>query len=267
MNSDETFNWPDGDVILRATHGTDSRDFRVHKLFLSFASPVFKDTFSLPQPSSAVSNVETIDVTCPPRALEVILRFVYPSTDSPAINDLTLLSEVLVIADKYEIRAAQSRFRSSLMEFVKTEPLRVYAIACRLGYEDEMKIASSHTTSIHLPNLTKLPDEFEFVPATAYHRLILLHAKYRKEVEDIVANHPPVLSPVPREKAFFSGIRGALEAANARQTLLGIIRNGAPLNYESLAPVVETGNVLDPAVFRKFIHSILDRANALSLTV
>lgn len=41
-----------------------------------------------------------------------------------------------------------------------------------------MKITSSHTTSIHLPGLTELPDEFRFIPATEYHRLILLHSNY-----------------------------------------------------------------------------------------
>jgi len=30
MNSDEMYNWPDGDVIRQAAHGTNSRDFRVH---------------------------------------------------------------------------------------------------------------------------------------------------------------------------------------------------------------------------------------------
>ena len=38
MNSGGTFNWPDGDVILRATHGAETSDFRVHKLFLSFST-------------------------------------------------------------------------------------------------------------------------------------------------------------------------------------------------------------------------------------
>ncbi|KAF9643877.1 hypothetical protein BDM02DRAFT_3072578, partial [Thelephora ganbajun] len=104
--------------------------------------------FKLPQPSSATSTVDIIDMSDPPGALEVILRFIYPSTDPPAINDLTLLAEVLVLADKYDIGVARSQLRRSLSEFATTEPLRVYAIACRLGFEDEMKIASSRTTSI-----------------------------------------------------------------------------------------------------------------------
>ena len=72
------FDWDDADVILRAIHGTDSRDFRVHKLLPSLTSPVFKDMFGLPQPPSETLEIHTIDVTDPPRALEVILRLFTP---------------------------------------------------------------------------------------------------------------------------------------------------------------------------------------------
>jgi len=137
----------DGDVILHATHSTDSRNFEDHRLFLSFALPVFKDMFKVPRPPSPSSNV---DITDPPRTLELILRLIYPFA-SPVIDDLTVLLEVLILADKYDAEAARSRLRPCLAEFAKTEPLRVHAIACRLGFEGEMKIASSHTISINLP--------------------------------------------------------------------------------------------------------------------
>ena len=177
MSSDGVSNWPDGDVILR-THGADSRDFRVHKLILSLASPVFKDMFTIPQPSPASSgDIDIVDMMDPPQALELVLQFIYPSS-SPVVGDLALISEVLVLADKYNIEAARSRLRPSLMEFAKIEPLRVYAIACRLGFEDEMKIASSHMKFFDILNLTELPNEFKFIPATEYHRL--LHARYNE---------------------------------------------------------------------------------------
>ena len=262
MDSDEMFNWPDGDVILRATHGTDSRDFRVHKLFLSFSSPVFKDMFKLPQPSSAASDVDIVDMVDPPRALEVILRFIYPSADSPTIDDLTLLSEVLVLADKYDIRVARPRLRSSLVDFARTEPLRVYAIACRLGLEDEMKIASSHTTSIHLPELAELPDEFRFIPATEYHRLILLHATYRKKVEAITRS---VMRAIVPKKQGFAGLGEAIESGRARVNIEGAVREGIPLNYESF----KVASGVDPEVsdLGTTFRSIFDQANSLKLTV
>jgi len=188
MSSDGTFNWSDGDVILR-TRGAYSRDFRVHKLVLSLASPVFKDMFTIPQPSPAASgHIDIVDVADPPRALEVILQFIYPSPP-PEVNDLTLLSEILVLADKYDIKTAQSRFRPSLMGFAKTEPLRVFAIACQLGFEDEMKIASSHVKLFDTLELTELPDEFNIIPATEYHHLLRASRRERSRPVPIQFPH------------------------------------------------------------------------------
>jgi len=66
-----------------------------------------------------------------------------PTTDVVVIQDLTTLSEALVIADKYNIGVARSRLRPLFMEFAVTEPLRAYAIACRLGLEDEKTLGTN----------------------------------------------------------------------------------------------------------------------------
>jgi hypothetical protein len=270
MDSNEMFNWPDADVILRATHGTDSRDFQVHKAFLSFASPVFRDMFKLPQPPSPASNV--VDVADPPRALGLVLRYIYPSAASPVV-DLSVLPEALIIADKYDIEVARVRLRSSLKKFTKSEPLRTYAIACRLGFEDEMKIASSHTTSIHLPGLTQLPDEFKLIPATEYHRLILLHSTYRIHVK-IIAARSPLTDPT---FAVFGGL-GRVEAerarSNAREAMwkrfIDRIGEGIPLDRESLALVLKADNgvaAFADSSIEVHLASILSQAHRLNLTV
>jgi len=258
------FNWPDGDVILRAIHDTESRDFRIHKVFLSYSSPVFRDMFKIPQPSSSApsNGVDVVDVTDPPRALELVLRFVYPSADPPVIENLATLSGALVVADKYDIKVARSRLRSSFKEFAKTEPLRAYAVACRLGLEDEMKTASSHTTSIHLPGLTELPDEFRLIPATEYHRLILLHSRYRKEVETIADS---AMRSVNR--GGFGGIPSTASEI-ARADVGGVIKGGIPLNYESFRLAWKTKYGVDPNIGDQAAFlSIVDKANSLNLTV
>ena len=261
MNSEEAFNWPDGDVILRSTDGSDSRDFRLHKLILSLASPAFRDMFSLPRPSSPPLDFDIIDVEDPPRAVELTLRFIYPCPP-PKIDDLTLLSEALAFADNYDIESARSQLRPSLMAFAETESLRVYAIACRFGFVEEMKRASSYTTSIHLPGLAKLPDEFRFIPAAEYDRLTLLHARYRKEFEAIALSGRVWFSDSP---TFFGKVVGAIKLKYA----LPIIMGGTPLNYESLALAWtrEYGVDADTSGVGKIFRSFLDKVNALNLTV
>ena len=282
MTSDEMFNWPDGDVILR-THGSDSRDFQVHKLILSLASPVFKDMFAIPQPSSETSsNVDIVDVTDAPRPLELILQFIYPSTP-PVIDSLTLLSEVLILADKYDIEAARSRLRPTLVKF-EAEPLRAYAIACRLGYKDEMKATSAHTLSINLPALVQLPDEFEFVSAADYHRLIRLHTMYRKEVAAIAIDSlESVATPghfISIMDALFSlsgsqsdqtvEVARAARAARVamKKHIVDTILKGTPLDYGSFTLALKTDYGIDVEAkgFGDVIRSILDRANVLNLT-
>ena len=138
--------------------------------------------FGVPQPSSSPSDIDIVNLSDPPQALELILRFIYPSAVSSIVDDLAIVPEALILTDKYDIQVVRSRLRSSLAELAKTEPLRVYAIACRFGFEDEMEIASSYTLSINLPALTQLPDEFNFITAVAYHRLIHSHVKHREAV-------------------------------------------------------------------------------------
>lgn len=277
MGSGETFNFPDGDVILRASNGTESRDFRIHKCFLQYSSAVFKDMFAIPQPPSAVSNgVDIVAISDPPRAMELILRFIYPSPISPVIDDFNILSEALVVADKYDVEVARARLRSSFVQFAQTEPLRAYAVACRFGLTDEMKIASSQTLSIHLPDLAELPDEFKFVPATEYHRLILLHSKYRKEVEAIASR-----TPLPRPIVVgFSDLFAAIateEAARrarareaAKEHFRDTIREGVPLSHESLVLALKADNTafnFTDTVIQSHISSILSQASELKLTV
>ena len=268
------FNWPDGDIILRATHDTDARDFRVHKIFLSFASPVFKDMFKLPQPPSATSTVDIIDMNDPPRALDAILRFIYPAADPPTINDVAFLSEVLILADKYQIDFARSRLRPLLMEFAKADPLRTYAIACRLGFEAEMKVASWNTRSINLLGLTELPDEFKHLSCMEYHRLVLLHVRYWKEVEAVATSSPPPwVPPLPYNGGSLARLMSAADAKffeeGAKQMIVNAIKRGGPLDYESLLLTIrgspQSGNFEGWA--GDFIRAVLDKADALNLTV
>jgi len=53
------FDAPDTDAVLLSSDG---KEFHVHRLILSLASPVFRGMFSLPQPTEPTSQIPTIDV-------------------------------------------------------------------------------------------------------------------------------------------------------------------------------------------------------------
>ncbi|KAG9038028.1 hypothetical protein FS837_001320 [Tulasnella sp. UAMH 9824] len=137
---------PSGDCILQTPDGT---QFVVHCLILSLASPIWKDMFSLPQASEGSSATRpVIPVEEDPETVQALLTMVYP-LPPPHISSYDLATRLVQACDKYFIDI--SRLDTILYKVLRTtaaleaDPLGVYALAWRLGMEDEAKIASRHT--------------------------------------------------------------------------------------------------------------------------
>ncbi|KAL5512750.1 hypothetical protein ACEPAG_3016 [Sanghuangporus baumii] len=141
------FDGPGGDVILRTS---DDVDFWVLKAILEFASPVFKDMFSLPQPDTNKGDaVQTpiIAVSESSATLDALLRLCYP-VERPQLleQDMSLIGDVLHAAQKYDIIVATDFARRILKNHAKTSgesALTVYAIACTLKLEEEAYTAAT----------------------------------------------------------------------------------------------------------------------------
>ena len=118
--SPHIFDGPDPDVIVRAPlrAGSDEfKDFHVHKLILSFASTIFRDTFSIPQPSRCASGDPTLDVVQISESAEVVeafLKLIYP-VDPPVITDLRLVGSLFQLADKYAAGAVTTKLKKYLV--------------------------------------------------------------------------------------------------------------------------------------------------------
>ena len=247
---DLEFNAPGGDIILR-TQGSPSHDFRAHRAFLSYASPFFADMFSLPQPGSDGSGeagLGVVDVTDPPRALVLILKLIYPCLP-PDIDNLDLLVEALVVADKYNIESSRAKLRKELTKFTNEAPLRVYAIASRFGFDEEAEAASTLTTTRYLPALTDLPDDMKYVPVSSYHKLVVLHAKHRDSIEDAVDG--VLFEPACLE----CKVAKALAEPRMRTKLVRIICRGTPIKVASC--IGELGIVCKGTCMVKFVEGVV----------
>lgn len=123
--SSKFFNIADGDVILRAGQEPGSRhDFCVHKVTLSITSPVFKDMFASPQPSTQ-NNIEQstfpiIDVPYSPEAVDVYLRFSY--VKSPSVIDFQTLTALFPLARAYKVSSLWLVLRATLKSFLPDDP-------------------------------------------------------------------------------------------------------------------------------------------------
>lgn len=195
------FDAADADLILRSSHQTlvgqvteisqIPTEFRVHWAILSAASTVFRDMCTFPQPSgSNEGNVPVVPLSEPLPTLHLLLRFIYPLPE-PTIPDLSTLALILEPAVKYDAEGVIGRLKSILVSprFMETEPLRVYAIACRWGFETEAKFASTHTLCI---SILEAPcyEEYDYMPTSAFHRLLSFHRKRSRDAVKIVDTEP-----------------------------------------------------------------------------
>ena len=228
----EKFDAPDADIIRR----TPERDFRVHKLVLSLASPVFKDLISQPQPTTPTSDdptkpddseveIDVLRVTDPAEPLGFVLRIIYPSTTlvgSVFARGLDTLMECLDIARKYEIEKATSQLANTLSRCAASDPLRVYAMAYRFGFTDLAESTSDLVVSS--ADLANLPSDFDNIPATVYHDLVKRRMKYLEKVVQGIEGAPPR----PMCVNCLSGNHHVQEVFRLR--LVRLIMTGTPLD-------------------------------------
>lgn len=182
MQQPYQFTASDADIILRTS---ESKLFRVHKNILSIASSVFRDMLAVPQsPSEPTKEGEcglpVVDVQDSAEDLEILLRMIYPVA-FPPIADLDALSNTLVILDKYHTEGLQERLKPFLISsaFLTTDPMRVYAIACRWGFKAEADLAVPYASAIGVATFTCL-DDMRYISGLDYHRIALLSQERRE---------------------------------------------------------------------------------------
>ena len=179
------FNFRDADLVLRA-NSPSPLDFCVHKCILSAASTFFESMFSLPQAPAQCKRAPIIDVPERSSTLESLLRYIYPM-QRPKIDGLDDLVLVLEAACKYDVTVAIDALRSLLRapRFIDSDPLRVYAIACRFELEDEARLASRRTLSIKVVECPPSED-LRYISAYQYHRLLDLHRTRAQAAQELV---------------------------------------------------------------------------------
>ncbi|TFY68857.1 hypothetical protein EVG20_g3388 [Dentipellis fragilis] len=160
------------DLTLRTS---DKVDFYAHRLFLSFASPVFKNMFALPQFTADPAGQPTIiDVPEDSQTIDFILRSCYPIASTP-LTRLADVRRVLEAVFKYQMDAVLREVGFSLKEVVDEDPLGVFIIAWRCDREDVCRVAAIRMLQCHFPSLES--SELRNLPAYHYRELMQWHAR------------------------------------------------------------------------------------------
>ncbi|KAG6334365.1 hypothetical protein ID866_4726 [Astraeus odoratus] len=173
----------DADLVL---HTSDGGRFAVHKIFLSIASPLLKRSLiagsasPAPQFSGIVVRSEkghdTIELSEDSLTTQRVLQYCYPFAN-PVLEKLDDIQKVLEMMKKFGMKGLMDRVKGLLVQqsFLEEEPLRVFAIAYRFGFEAETRLAARYT--LRHPIFGPYVQELEHIPASAYHKLLQYHRK------------------------------------------------------------------------------------------
>jgi BTB/POZ domain len=190
-SSDKLFDDPDADIILRSS---DSREFRVLKLYLIKCSPVLNGLIQ-----AAASNLP--DAAIPPNAgtplpvvkmsdsgaiLSSLLTFIFPM--SPVLpQTLEETMELLSVAQKYKMSSVLSFIRGRIAAlqdppFIHREnAFHVYSLAQKHGLHHEVAQAARMTLKFTL-TIEKLEGKLDIIPSAYLYELWLHHNRVKTNI-------------------------------------------------------------------------------------
>ncbi|CAA7269232.1 unnamed protein product [Cyclocybe aegerita] len=171
------------DIILRSS---DKVDFYALKAFLSYSSSFFDDMFSLPSPESSSDDqlskggLPVIEMQEKSRPIRFLLCLCYPNShlyldDILEIDDIV---QTMFAAEKYAADATGTYLCKKLTQCPEMiqNPLRVFAIAFRFGWDDICRQAAKNTLS-KAPDFWPFSNELVYVTGVEMYRL----SQYRKK--------------------------------------------------------------------------------------
>ncbi|KAM5539753.1 hypothetical protein V8D89_006566 [Ganoderma adspersum] len=181
-----------GDLIIR-TPDPDSTRFHVHQCIIANLSPVFADMFSLPNHDAASPDKPIVDVQESATLWTHVLSFCYlgPRPSSLAIDDVHALLEA---ARKYQMPSVTDWMRRTLAdEFVDTQPLSAFGLACAYKLDDVARRAAR--ASLFLPADFDFVKELDLIPTHQYHRLLEYRRRCLRAARAVLLWENPLKCP------------------------------------------------------------------------
>jgi hypothetical protein len=198
-STDELFDFPDADIILRSSN---SRDFRVLKLFITKSSPVL-DKLIRHASYSAVSALPASTMSLPVIQMSEsgailcsLLTFVLPMPPvlPPSVEE-TL--ELLSVAQKYEMSHVLAHIRGNISLqhpplICRSNALQVYSLAQKYGLRQEVVQAARLTVRSTL-TIENLGGRLDVMPGDHLHELWKYHRRLqRKLASTLMSSDYPV---------------------------------------------------------------------------
>ena len=185
------FDFDDADIVLRTPR---SKGFRVHRNTLSVASPILRDLVA-DAPEASLDDddrdLPEINVDDAPEDLDLMLRLIYPITPPPKFEDFQELTNAFDILQRYKVQGAQGLLRQILVSppFLDSDPVRVYALACRLGFKEEAEMAAPLAATTDFTARVR-PEDLSKMSGVDYHRLVVISKERMKKSRSDIFSFP-----------------------------------------------------------------------------
>ncbi|KAH7876842.1 uncharacterized protein C8R40DRAFT_1068591 [Lentinula edodes] len=188
------FSSPDAEVVLAAKNDSVTKAsvfFRLHSHNLKTASGFFREMFMLPQ-NSQLENGGVFYLEEDASTLELLFRMI-SGLPIPQIDSYDQIDPLLDSIEKYDTPGPLSIVRLLVMTpLLLGQPFRLYAIACRFGWDTEARHASTQTLTFDLYNKDVRP-YLSRLSSNALLRLFDLHRTRREGLRQRL-NDPPFVS-------------------------------------------------------------------------
>ena len=182
------FSPPDADIILRSSN---SRDFRVLKLFITKSSPVLDKLIqtasdsAVSAPPASTTPLPVIQMSESGPILYNLLTFILPVP--PVLpSSVEGALELLSVAKKYEMNHVLAHIRGSMSLrdpplICRSNALRVYSLAQKYGLRQEVVQAARLTVRSTL-TVENLEDKLDVMPGDHLHELWKYHRRLREKL-------------------------------------------------------------------------------------
>lgn len=175
-----SFESKDADVVLRST---DDTLYRIPSFTLRNTSAMFREMLS--QPQSTSHSLEPITVAEKDNVLERALRMIC-GLETPKWESFDELEAVLSLVRSWDAQGPVSVIRSAITApLFLAEPLRLYVLATRHGWEEEARIASTYTLTLAVYDESH-QTMLQQLPAKDLMALLNLHRRRRDEFKRFV---------------------------------------------------------------------------------
>ncbi|KAM6497251.1 hypothetical protein JOM56_007724 [Amanita muscaria] len=187
---------PVADLVL---HSSDDVFFYVLGSLLRFVSPIFRNMFAVNHGQAAEENerkngLPVVYLEEDSETLRLLLDLIYPSAQEPQLSDASLLWRVGKATTKYFIDVVDAKLKSwtHRSKLIINEPLRVYAIAIDLGWEDVATRAAWRTLKCPLEDLSPV-EELKNITGSDFYRFL----EYRVRCESSTNKKAEQLMDLP----------------------------------------------------------------------